>query len=685
MAQQEERNVLQKIFKPETSKGRIRQVLVLIILLTLGGLFIDAGKYYNQGTAWVAAKTGNVVQLPQTQAIPFNLGLDLKGGTRLVYKADISEVPPEQEESAIKGVRDVIERRVNAFGVSDPSIRTVKTKDGNYRIYANLAGIKDVNKAIKEIGRTPLLQFKEQAKNADDLSKEKRQQIEEYNKQAEKRAEEVLGKALSGGDFNALEKEYDESTTTEPRWTTSKDSPQIVKAIQDLGEGNIYNDLVETSEGYRVVKLMEKRVKTNEFTGEEKKEVKASHLLICYEGTPNCNNDLSKEEAYQRIKDIKQNATPGNFSELVKQHSTEPGASESGGSLGWIQKGDMVQPFEKAVFEQEPGTISFVVETKFGYHLIHKKDERKVQEYRIDDILIKTKDAQEVLKNSPQWKTTELTGKYLDNASLQWSRTNKPQVALQFNSEGADLFEKITERNIGNKVAIFLDGKVVSAPNVNEKIPNGKAVITGDFTVQEAKDMVMRLNEGALPVPIDLVSQKTVGPTLGEESVKNSLNAGVIGLILIALFMIVVYRLPGLISVVSLGVYGVLVLAIFKLFSVALTLPGLAGFILSIGMAVDANVLILERLKEELRQDKDTSEALKEAFRRAWPSIRDGNVSTFITCLILMFFTTSLVRGFAITLGIGVLVSLFAAMVVTRNFFNLVPITWFRKKILGIK
>lgn len=685
MAQQEEKNILQKIFKPETSRGRVRQVLVLIILLTLGGLFIDAGKYYNQGTEWLADKTNNVVQLPQTQVIPFNLGLDLQGGAHLVYKADMSEVPADQEQSAIQGVRDVIERRVNVFGVSEPSIRTVKTGDGNYRIMAELAGIRDVDKAIEKIGETPLLQFKEMKQGEQALNEEQKEEVEEQKKQAEQEAEDVLGKVISGGDFNALEEEYDEATTTEPRWISSQNSPGIVEAVKDLEEGQVYNDLAQTPEGYRIVKLIDKRVKTNDFTGEEEKEVKASHLLICYQEAQNCNSGLSKDEAYQKIKDIKKEAAPENFSDLAQEHSTGPSASQ-GGSLGWIQKGDMVGPFEDTVFEQEVGTISYIVETKFGYHLIHKQDEREVMEYQVDDILIKTPDGQNMTgEQQIQWKTTKLTGKYLESASVQWNRTGRPQVALQFNDEGAELFEQITERNIGNKVGIFLDGKPISTPNVNEKIPGGRAVISGDFSVQEAKDLVMRLNEGALPVPIELMSQKTVGPTLGQESIDNSLKAGIIGLILIALFMIAIYRLPGLISVLSLGVYGVLVLAIFKVLSITLTLAGLAGFILSIGMAVDANVLILERLKEEFRQGKDTAEALAEAFRRAWPSIRDGNISTLITCFILMQFTTSLVRGFAITLGIGVLVSLFAAMVVTRNFMNLTPTQWFNKKILGIK
>jgi len=207
------------------------------------------------------------------------------------------------------------------------------------------------------------------------------------------------------------------------------------------------------------------------------------------------------------------------------------------------------------------------------------------------------------------------------------------------------------------------------------KITGGEAVINGGFSLDEAKKLVQRLNQGALPVPVELISQKTVGATLGAQSVKDSLYAAIAGLVLVALFMIIVYRINGIIAVLSLGVYGILVLAMFKIIPITLSLAGLAGFILSIGMAVDANVLIFERMKEELAKGKEKGLAIKEGFDRAWPSIRDGNFSTLITCFILMQFSTTLVRGFAITLGIGVLISLFSSMVVTKNLILL-----FRKK-----
>ena len=241
------------------------------------------------------------------------------------------------------------------------------------------------------------------------------------------------------------------------------------------------------------------------------------------------------------------------------------------------------------------------------------------------------------------------------------------------------MFEDITGRNIGRQVAIFLDGYPISVPTVNDKITGGSAIINGKFSLQEAKDLSKRLNAGALPVPIELINQKTIGASLGSQAVRDSLKAGLIGLMLVALFMILIYRLPGLIAVISLLIYSLLLLAIFKLWPVTLTLSGLAGFIMSIGVAVDANILIFERLKEELGTGKSLSTAINDGFNRAWPSIRDGNFTAVITCLVLLFFSSSVIRGFALTLFLGILVSLFTAIVVTRNLLKLIDERWLAK------
>ena len=287
----------------------------------------------------------------------------------------------------------------------------------------------------------------------------------------------------------------------------------------------------------------------------------------------------------------------------------------------------------------------------------------------------------DILNSQDNWKNTELTGKHLERSIIQFNPNDgSPQVGLEFDKEGAELFAEITERNLGKQVAIFLDNYVISAPTVNSKITGGQAVITGSFDIREAKQLAQRLNAGALPVKISLISQKTVGATLGQESIESSLKAGLIGLVLVASFMIIYYRLPGLLAVVSLIIYGILILAIFKIWPVTLTLSGLAGFILSIGMAVDANILIFERLKEELRRGSPLALAIEEGFKRAWPSIRDGNISTLITCFILIQFTTSIVKGFALTLGLGVIISMFSAVIITKNLLKITP-----KKLENIK
>lgn len=271
-----------------------------------------------------------------------------------------------------------------------------------------------------------------------------------------------------------------------------------------------------------------------------------------------------------------------------------------------------------------------------------------------------------------EWIPTGLTGEHLKSASVGFEQTtNTPQINLEFNNEGRDLFALITERNIGRPVAIFLDEEILSAPIVQNKIVAGEAVITGQYTIVEAKDVVSLLNAGALDVPIELVEQRTVGATLGEESVKKSLVAGLIGLALVALFMVVNYRAAGLAAVLALTGYTLIVVALFKYIPVTLTLAGMAGFILSIGMAIDANILIFERMREELREGKDIKTAMEEGFRRSWSSIRDSNMATLITSAILYFSTTGLVRGFALTLALGVIVSLYSSITASRAFLRL--------------
>ena len=412
------------------------KVNYLLIGIVVGSLLLFVFVYPQGVNKWVSVPN-----------VPFRLGLDLLGGTHLVYQADLSK--SDNKSDAMQGVRDVIERRVNFFGITEPLVQI----SGSDRLIVELAGISDVSQAIELIGATPFLEFKE----------------------------------------------------------TKVDTQAILDAQQ---------------KGQRL-------------------------------------------------------------------------------------------------------------------------DEDPLQ-------------------------STGLNGRHLKRVTVVFDQqTYQPQVSLQLTDEGTKLFAEITKKNLGKIVAIYLDGVPISTPVVQSEISDGNAVISGKFTPTEAKLLATRLNSGALPVPISLVSQQTIGASLGEESLSKSLRAGVYGLILVALFMILFYRLPGVVSVLALGIYVVIVLTFYKLIGVTLTLAGIAGFILSLGMAVDANVLIFARMREELHAGKSLRASIHEGFSRAWLSVRDSHVTTLIGAFVLYVFTTSIVKGFALTLGIGVLTSLFTATVVTRTFLNL--------------
>ena len=469
-------------------KLKLFSSLFAILLIAAAALWIDLPK----GSKIDLTK----IKIPYSQAFKVHLGLDLQGGSHLVYQADFTDIKPADQADALNAVRDTIERRVNSFGVSEPVVQV----SGSDRITIELPGIKDINDAINQIGQTPTLEFKTQNPN------------------------------------------YTDSSTP---------------------------------------------VSTN--------------------GSVNIN------------------------------------------------------------------------------------------------------------ASSP-WISTGLSGKQLTKASVDLQQgqglSNQVVVDLQFDSEGTKLFSQITSANLQKPVAIFLDGQLLSAPIVQNAITNGTAVISGNFTVQQAKDLANSLNSGALPVPIKLISQETVGATLGKESVQKSIVAGIIGLIMIVLFMIIYYRFPGLLATFALIIYALVSFAVFKigisftavvlvglffflgltvnswygalallsyivllfaggLSPVTLTLAGIAGFILSIGMAVDANILIFERVKEEIRAGKEIHKAVEDGFARAWLSIRDSNVSSLITTIILYMFGTPSIKGFAITLGIGILISMFTAITVTKTFLKI--------------
>jgi len=413
----------------------------LAVFILIGAIAIGFFNYYSQFKP--ASAVGR---------FPFKLGLDLAGGSHLVYQADLSQIPASEDSDSMIALQNVIENRVNAFGVSEP---LVEVQGGN-QLIVELPGVTDVNQAIANIGQTPVLDFRLLA--------------------------------------STTQAKISASTTM----TSDQKTAAIEAAFQPVG----------------------------------------------------------------------------------------------------------------------------------------------------------------------------LTGRMLKNAALNYdSTTGQPVVMLNFNAEGTALFASTTKNNIGNVLGIFLDGQPISLPVVDAEIPDGTAQISGGFTTAQAQDLVRNLNYGALPVPITLLSTQTIGASLGESAVHGGIEAGVLAFIIITIFLVVWYRLPGLVAVVSLAVYTLIMLAIFKLLPVTLTAEGIAGFIITIGMAVDANILIFERMKEEMRKGLPIEQAMHQGFARAWLSIRDSNISSMITAAILYYFGSSaIITGFALVFFIGVAVSMFTAITASRLF-----------------
>jgi preprotein translocase subunit SecD len=271
---------------------------------------------------------------------------------------------------------------------------------------------------------------------------------------------------------------------------------------------------------------------------------------------------------------------------------------------------------------------------------------------------------------------TVMTGTSLTNVGVQADQMANIVVAFELNAEGTKVFGDYTSQNVGKFLAIVLDKKVLSVPRVNSAITSGRGIIEGKFTTEEANSLAVNLRYGSLPIPLKVTQSKTIGPSLGQDSLVESLKAGIIGLSLVLIFMAFYYRLPGILADLALLIYVIFAFALFKVIPVTLTLPGIAGFILSIGVAVDANILIFERMREELRAGRSLHDAIDQGWRRAWSSIRDSNISTLITCTILFwfgnFYGASIVTGFAVTLALGVGLSLVTAILITRSFLHLV-------------
>ncbi|MBN1258868.1 protein translocase subunit SecD [Candidatus Peregrinibacteria bacterium] len=634
------------------------------------------------------------------------LGLDLQGGTQLDYRIDLRSANQRNEDNdtsndvriqdVIQGVLSTIERRVNNLGVSEPQIYT-STVAGEEHIIVELAGIKDIEEAKKVVGKTIQLEFKEQKTEMDPDEKGAIQ----------KEAEGVLAEALKPGtDFRSLgtgkvtaDKKID--FRADQKSFVSSLPAHLKDVLPKMKAGQVWDKLLEGSGEYivdsegqlsekqslRILQLVSLEMAEKEL-GDADQKIKASHILISYKGAERAKDTVARVQeeaktfAEKLLADLK--ADPGKFEDLAKTYSDDSSGAD-GGDLGEFGKGQMVEPFENAAFALKTGEISDVVESPFGYHIIKAArglpEETTVEEeqFTYNEIVLDT--------TPDPWKPTGLDGSHFKYASVTYTQLGAPQVSIQFDSAGGDLFESITERLVGKPLAIFVGGELISAPRVQEKISGGSAVITGNYNMQTALKLANDLNTGAIDAPIILSGQNTISATLGENALRVSLFAGIVGLIVLALFMVLYYRALGFFAVLALMIYSVIILFILETMPIVMTLAGVAGIILSIGMAVDANILIFERTKEELREGKNFMAALTAGFERAWLSIRDSNASSLITCAILYFFGNSIVRGFALTLSIGILVSMFTAITITRTFLHGITGTWLSRNmfLLGAK
>ena len=490
------------------------------------------------------------------------------------------------------------------------------------------------------------------------MNEEERAELDAAQATDRAAAQSILEEVRTKGDFEEYSTQVLENVTHgHPGY--SQIALNIINDPQSVGDYFI----TETGEGLNVIRL-----------DSEKEDVQwlVSQIMVCFEGKSNCQDPIAAVEGSIRINQAADGLTPANFTSRAKEFSTDPSVVDNEGDLSWIQPGLLPSGLELAIRGTEVGGISGVVESEYGYHVFYVREVSPVRSFSVTRHVARLTNANDIAVLGG-WINTDLSGKQLKSSAVEFEQTSgEPIVTLNFDGEGGDLFAEMTSRLVGQQIAIFLDGEVISAPVVQQAIYGGTAQVSGNFTVDEAKLLSQRLNAGALPVPIDLLSQQTVGPTLGSASLERSLMAGMIGFILVALFMILYYRLPGILAVLALILYALMNLAAYKLFGITLTLAGIAGFILSVGMAVDANVLIFERMLEELKSGRDLPRAIEEGFLRAWTSIRDGNVTTLIAAGVLFIFSTSFIKGFAVTLTIGVLLSMFSAIVVTRTLLRLV-------------
>ena len=576
---------------------RYARTLILIFLLFFGSVAalavqkIDIGNFQRGGDT----------------ILGLSLGLDLQGGSHMVYQTNLIDQSGETivpSEEQMNGLKKTIERRINASGLGEPIIQVL----GEDRLLVQLPGINDLDRARKLIGDTALLEFKHR----------------------------TSGTYL---DIEGLDPEMILSVSIDqlPDKVEDSENPQSQVSDSDI----------------------------------EKETPKVPWIFIEFsdEGSKIFQDTLGRIGA-----------------KMLATGAVSP--SSMGASIFGIEvnvEGNeslryTVTPFFIERFEDQPNL--FAIPYAQGGQSTTPMTIEQANDFMGEDIKISF---QEITSSD---EDIGLTGDLLERAfPSQHAQTSEPIVNVQFNDEGTKIFGELTQEianDPSQAIAIMLDGNELIAPVVLQPILTGSAIISGSFTLNETRDIALLLESGRLPVPIDLVQERTVDSILGADSLEKSVIAGIIGLALVLVFMTMYYRIPGLVAASALFIYASLILAIFKILPVTLTLSGVAAAILSIGMAVDANILIFERMKDELRSGRTLTSAINIGFNRAWPAIRDSNVSTLITCGILYYFSnqlgTTVVQGFAATLAIGVMISMLSAVLISRTFLRVLALTLFGRK-----
>jgi len=620
----------------------LRTLVIIVILVSLG-------------TAALAVQEIKINDFERGEdtILGLKLGLDLQGGSHLVYKAALLdpdsgvEIPPTPEQ--MDALLTTIERRVNGAGLGEPILQLI----GEDRLLVQLPGLKDPGRAKRLIGETARLEFKHRILDVErELENLKPDQILSFQ----------VGTVLIGETSNEFGiPEFRLGTSTEPIILFS-DSIEEKGTSTDLTNSTSTSDTIDSKDN----------------TSSDAEEIAAPAIVIEFDETGMDEMKVVADRLRESL--VSRGGLASvypNFLTIAVEGQAEQSLLIPLQPIQRLPDGTALVLPTDSLIKRIPNDNKFLINLAFSASTIEDVMERF------------TPDAKIVLGEliGAMDEGIGLSGEDLARAYPgQHQSSGLPIVNIEFNSEGTRKFGEITTDIAGTPdlLAIVLDEEELIAPAVNQPITRGVAFIQGrDFTFERVSEISLLLEGGRLPIPITLIQERDIDAILGADSLAKSVVAGVVGLALVLVFMILYYRIPGIVASVALVIYGILLLSIFKILPVTLTLSGVAAVILSIGMAVDANILIFERMKEELRVGRTLLSSINIGFNRAWPAIRDGNVSTLITCAILFWFADTLgatiVQGFALTLAIGVSISMFTAIIVSRTLLRIMTVTWFSR------